>query len=137
MLNPSGRIPGIKGLNWPLTSISPGRCPCLLLQAKSCTAFPFVFIILWVGNSAPFHFFLTSLQRPKIILCLALVLMSSQSRPWMTLWMVTGMNSCCAPSQLLRSISRMEQYHRGISVLLMSIGVRKKGVSRNTISFWP
>ena len=41
---------------------------------------------------------------PKILLCLTLILKSSQFRPWMILWTVTGMNSCSAPSECLGGI---------------------------------
>ena len=96
-------------LSWPLTNITPGKHPfCFLLcQSRglvSCTASPFVFIILGGGDPAHLRFFLISLLRRKILLCLTLVLMSSWSSPWMTLWTVTEMNSCFAPSEFLRSI---------------------------------
>ena len=88
-------------LSWLQTNTSFGRpsfllALCQLKGLVSCKASPFECSILRVGGLAPSPSFWTSLLRPRILLCLTPVLMSSPSHHWMTLLEAIGMTSCSA-----------------------------------------
>ena len=92
-------------LSWPQISTSPGRPPFCLLSCRpkglvTCTASPIVFSILGVERPASSLSFLTSMPRPRILLCLTHRLMSSPFHPWLILWTVIKMNSCSTLSKL-------------------------------------
>ena len=76
--------------------------PASAKRVSELHSLSFVFIILVVGDPAPL-FFLTLWPRPKILWCLTLATISSQSHPWLILWTVTGINSCSVPSGLFTS----------------------------------
>ena len=102
----------------------------------SCTA-SFVFVILGVGDPAPSPSFLTLWPRPKIRQLPYLHFNEFTVPSWKDF--VDGDRDellVCPIRALQKYFSQTEQYRPHNEGLLISTDMRKKRVSRNTISFW-
>ena len=117
--------------SWRLTNTLLGRLHfCLLLRRPKWwvgfTAFPFVFVAYAVGDPVPtIHLFMTLGLRRFTIPSLDDFVDGDRDELLL-----------CPISALRKSVSRTEQDRPGIEGFFISMGMRKKQVSRNTFSFW-